>query len=101
MLWADFYGLHRVESVFGLDIESFNPDRWYSIKPAPGEYMPFGGGPRACVGQHKALAEASYLLAKFAQLYKRIESRDARDWAGQKRLSVSNVHGCKVVCVPA
>ncbi|KAJ8066353.1 hypothetical protein OCU04_005424 [Sclerotinia nivalis] len=63
--------------------------------------MPFGGGPRACVGQHKALAEASYMLAKFAQLYKKIESRDARDWAGQQRLTASYVIGCKVVCVPA
>ncbi|ESZ94944.1 hypothetical protein SBOR_4668 [Sclerotinia borealis F-4128] len=90
-LYANFYGLHRVESVFGHDIESFNPDRWYSIKPSPWEYMPFGGGPRACVGQHKALAEASYTLAKFAQQYKKIESRDARDWAGQRKLSYPTV----------
>lgn len=63
--------------------------------------MPFGGGPRACVGQHKALVEASHILAKFAQLYKGIESRDAKEWAVQRRLTVSNVNGCKVVCVPA
>ncbi|EMR91300.1 putative cytochrome p450 alkane protein [Botrytis cinerea BcDW1] len=100
-LWANFYGLHRIESVFGPDVESFDPDRWYSIKPSPWEYMPFGGGPRACVGQNKALVEASYVLAKFAQLYKRIESRDARDWAGQQKLTASNANGCKVVCVPA
>ncbi|KAF7856901.1 hypothetical protein EAF04_009662 [Stromatinia cepivora] len=100
-LWANFYGLHRAESIFGPDIESFNPDRWDSIKPSPWEFMPFGGGPRACVGQHKALAEASYMLAKFAQLYRKIESRDARDWAGQQKLTASNVNGCKVVCVPA
>ncbi|CAD6441926.1 e970f2af-79d4-4469-9ca5-699f99c48071 [Sclerotinia trifoliorum] len=34
-LWANFYGLHRSESVFSPDIESFNPDRWDSIKPSP------------------------------------------------------------------
>lgn len=53
------------------------------------------------MGQNKALVEASYVLAKFAQLYKRIESRDARDWAGQQKLTASNANGCKVVCVPA
>ncbi|KAF7902617.1 hypothetical protein EAF00_002520 [Botryotinia globosa] len=100
-LWANFYGLHHIESVFGPNIELFDPDRWYSIKPSPWEYMPFGGGPRACVGQNKALVEASYMLAKFAQLYKRIESRDSRDWAGQRKLTASNANGCKVVCVPA
>lgn len=42
--------------------------------------MPFGGGPRACIGQKKAWAEASYVLAKIAQYFQRVESRDERDW---------------------
>lgn len=65
---------------------NLNSDRWDAIKPTTWEFMPFGGGPHACVGQHKALVEASYILAKFAQLYKGIESRDAKEWAGQRRL---------------
>src|SRR3954470_14163140 len=79
MMYTNQYALHRDKAVFGNDVESFNPDRWNSIKPTPWEYIPFGGGPRACVGQHKALAEAAYTVAKIAQLYKGLESRDEKD----------------------
>ena len=47
--------------------EQFQPERWSG--PAPGRfiYFPFGAGPRVCIGQHFALAEAVLLLATFAQ----------------------------------
>ncbi|MBX3436695.1 MAG: cytochrome P450 [Planctomycetaceae bacterium] len=30
--------------------ESFLPDRWRTLNPAPYAYLPFGGGPRMCLG---------------------------------------------------
>ncbi|TVY21175.1 Cytochrome P450 [Lachnellula arida] len=66
-LVSNYYALHHVES--------------HSIRPGPWEYMPFSGGPRPCVGQHKALAEASYTLVKITQLFKGQESRHEKDWA--------------------
>ncbi|TGO11682.1 hypothetical protein BTUL_0104g00270 [Botrytis tulipae] len=97
-IYTNQYALHRDEKVFGNGVESFNPDRWDSVncKPTSWEYMPFGGGPRACAGQKKALVEASYTVAKIAQVYKGLESRNNRDWEGEWKLTAENVNGCKV-----
>ncbi|PQE32279.1 cytochrome P450 alkane hydroxylase protein [Rutstroemia sp. NJR-2017a WRK4] len=101
MMYVNQYALHRNKTVFGADAESFNPDRWKSINPSPWEYIPFGGGPRACVGQQKALVEAAYTLAKMAQGYRGLESQNGREWEGEWKLTAKNVNGCKVVCIPA
>ncbi|MCJ1380961.1 hypothetical protein MMC17_004070 [Xylographa soralifera] len=98
---ADFYALHRDESVYGPEVEDFKPDRWDTIKPGPWQYMAFGGGMRACLGQQKALAEASCFLIRMAQAFRKIESRDERDWAGDQKLVARNVNGCKVALIQA
>lgn len=95
------YALHCDKQVYGPDIESFKPDRWTSIIPTPWQYMPFEGGPRACVGQHKAWAEALYTLAKIAQNFQSLKSRDGKDWACQSNLTARNANGCKVALIPA
>jgi cytochrome P450 len=47
--------------------EQFQPERWSGPPPARFTYFPFGAGPRVCIGQHFAIAEAVLLLATFAQ----------------------------------
>ena len=99
---ADFWTLHRAESVFGPTPEAFNPDRWNSIQPRPWQYMAFGGeGMRNCPARYKALGEASCVLIRLAQRFKRIESRDSKDWAGRLRLAAKNTNGCKIALIPA
>ncbi|CAG8961587.1 hypothetical protein HYFRA_00006121 [Hymenoscyphus fraxineus] len=95
-----FYGLHRDASVFGPDVEVFNPDRWKSISPGAWEYLPFSNGPRGCPGQNKALVEASFIVAQLAIRFIRIESRDDQDWAGDWKLVLKNFNGCKVAMYP-
>ena len=92
---TNFFALHRLPS-FGPDPESFNPDRWDSIQPEPWLYVPFGGGPRICLGQDKALTEISYALFRFAQYFETIESRNGREWTDNMQLTLRNLHGCKV-----
>ncbi|MCJ1310992.1 hypothetical protein MMC25_004662 [Agyrium rufum] len=98
---ADFYALHRDESVFGPAPETFKPDRWDSITPNAWEFMGFGGGMRACLGQHKALSEASCFLLRATQRYIRVESRDDLDWSGDQKLVARNVNGCKMALISA
>ena len=98
---VDFYTLHRDETVYGENVEEFKPDRWDSIKPGPWQFMAFGGGQRACLGQQKALTEASYTLIKLARAFKRVESRDDREWAGDQKLTARNAHGCKIALIPS
>jgi cytochrome P450 len=50
---TSFYSLHHIPEIWGLDAEEFKPDRWDTIKPSAYEYVPFGGGMRTCLGQHK------------------------------------------------
>ncbi len=52
---------------FFTDPEQFRPERWSGAAPARYTYFPFGAGPRVCIGQHFALAEAVLLLATLSQ----------------------------------
>lgn len=61
---------HRMEKYFGKDPYNFNPDRWGSL-PANGgvAFMPFGAGPRNCLGQQLALLETSYVTIRLLQTF--------------------------------
>lgn len=60
------YTVHRHPG-FWDDPDTFNPDRF--LKPIPTAYLPFGLGPRVCIGKEFALMEARIiagaLLTKF------------------------------------
>ncbi|KAF7876347.1 hypothetical protein EAF04_001440 [Stromatinia cepivora] len=98
---TNFYKLHRDKSVFGEDTEIFNPDRWNYISPNNWEFMPFSHGPRSCAGRHKAVGEASYIIARMALQFEWIESRDDRPWTEDVELVVKNGNGCQVELRPA
>ncbi|KAL9024620.1 MAG: hypothetical protein Q9196_006386, partial [Gyalolechia fulgens] len=44
------YSLHRRPDIWGSDCNEFKPERWESKKPKHWGYLPFGGGPRVCIG---------------------------------------------------
>ncbi len=63
------YGVHRNPSYFP-EPERFQPERWLDgrARALPRfAYLPFGGGPRVCIGSHFAMMEASLLLATLIQ----------------------------------
>ncbi|MCS6897624.1 MAG: cytochrome P450 [Nitrospira sp.] len=64
------YNLHRHPG-FWTDPDRFVPERWLNgERPASRcAYLPFGAGPRACVGTHFALLEGPLLLALIGQRY--------------------------------
>ncbi|KAL9058272.1 MAG: hypothetical protein Q9162_001871 [Coniocarpon cinnabarinum] len=98
MVCVSYYTLHRQERHWGPDAAQFKPTRW-DDDVASGQaypYLPFGAGPRQCIGREKALMEASYVLVRLLQCFPHIESRDSREWQGHVQLSAQNLHGCKV-----
>ncbi len=57
------YALHRSHQLWD-DPDQFDPDRWSrGTKPDRYAYLPFGDGPRICIGASFALQEAVIILA--------------------------------------
>jgi cytochrome P450 len=91
-----YYALHRDPIVFGEDVEDFRPERWETIKPGAWDFMGFGGGNRACMGQQKVLVEAAYVLVRVAKKFNKLDSRDASAWEGEMKLTCKSKNGCKI-----
>jgi len=70
--------IHRNQD-FWPAADRFDPDRFSSDREGevrPGTYMPFGLGPRICVGAAFATVEASLILSRLVQRYD-LEAMDA------------------------
>jgi cytochrome P450 len=73
--WLAFvipYVLHRLPA-YWQDPEAFDPDRFSPERSADRPkfvYLPFGAGPRQCIGNQFALIEAQLSLATLAQSYR-------------------------------
>ncbi|PAV74176.1 hypothetical protein WR25_08746 isoform B [Diploscapter pachys] len=67
---ANTWDLHYDKKLWGPDADEFVPERWLNGTPhPPGAYMPFGAGPRICIGMRLAYIEEKlalcYILRKF------------------------------------
>ncbi|MCA9905407.1 MAG: cytochrome P450, partial [Anaerolineae bacterium] len=71
-VFINIYGLHRDARFFpdplAFDPERFSPEREKSIPKHA--YIPFGNGPRVCVGNAFAMMEAKLVLATAAQRFR-------------------------------
>lgn len=67
-LSPSIYLAHHREQTFP-DPDAFDPGRFLGRTYSPYEYMPFGGGPRRCVGMHLAVFEMKVVLATFLTLF--------------------------------
>jgi cytochrome P450 len=73
--WLAFvipYVLHRLPA-FWQDPEAFDPERFLPERSADRPkfvYLPFGAGPRQCIGNQFALIEAQLIVATLAQGYR-------------------------------
>jgi cytochrome P450 len=63
--------LHRHRRLW-TDPETFDPARFLPGAPPPerGAYMPFGAGPRICIGAQFALTEAVLVLARLLRAFR-------------------------------
>ncbi len=92
-LWLSPFVMHRRPAYFP-DPERFDPDRWTPERERAlprFAYMPFGGGPRVCIGNGFALMEAHLIVAAVAQRY-RLRLRPGHPIALNAQITLSN-HG--------
>ncbi len=64
--------LHRDPRWWPLEPASFRPERFLPDAPDPiprGAYIPFGLGPRVCLGQHFAILEMTIVAARMLQRF--------------------------------
>ncbi len=65
------YGIHRSAKLYE-EPDDFHPSRMREDRMKerpPFSYLPFGGGPRLCIGHHFALLEMQLFLAHFLERY--------------------------------
>jgi cytochrome P450 len=75
MAVVSFYAMHRDPELWD-DPLAFDPDRFLPERSqgrSRWQYLPFGGGPRSCIGDHFAMLEATLALATIIRAA-RIES---------------------------
>jgi cytochrome P450 len=63
------YHTHHAADLYP-EPERFRPDRWLGLNPSAYEYIPFGGGPRLCVGAAFAMMEMKVVLPLLLQRYR-------------------------------
>jgi cytochrome P450 len=89
--------LHRHRTLWD-DPETFDPERFShatSAGRARFAYMPFGGGPRVCIGAMLAMTEASLILATLAQRFQpRLPA--GQDVKLRNRITLSPLGGLKM-----
>lgn len=72
LIFVNIAAIHR-HPTFWDDAEAFRPERFLPGYPAFGHrlaYMPFGAGPRVCLGNHFAMAEGVLLLTSLARRFR-------------------------------
>ncbi|MBL6852347.1 MAG: cytochrome P450 [Alphaproteobacteria bacterium] len=82
--------------------EKFDPER-FSPERSQGRhrfaYLPFGGGPRVCIGMALAMAEAHLILAAMAQRF-RLKLVSGQDIVLQHRITMRPRDGIKMILSP-
>jgi len=74
---VSFYAMHRDPALWEYPLR-FDPDRFLPERSkgrSRWQYLPFGGGPRSCIGDHFAMLEATLALATIVRAAE-VESLD-------------------------
>ncbi|CAI2327053.1 unnamed protein product [Caenorhabditis sp. 36 PRJEB53466] len=70
---VDTWSIHYDPKIWGDDVAEFKPERWETTSDEhlehKGSYIPFGLGPRQCIGMRLALMEQKVLLAHILKRY--------------------------------
>ncbi|KAI2464922.1 cytochrome P450 monooxygenase [Annulohypoxylon bovei var. microspora] len=103
------YCIQRRPDLYGMDAEMFRPERW-DEEPLRSRdathrgwiFLPFGGGPRTCLGMDFSLTEGAYAMVRILQRFPsiRLPPGEQVQVAGQEKqaitISLRPAEGCRV-----
>lgn len=80
------YALNRQVGIYGEDSAEFRPERWLTsdclvsgevpVLQTKESFMPFGSGPRNCLGQQIAMLQTMYIAARVLGTFESFQLRD-------------------------
>ncbi|OTA53855.1 cytochrome P450 monooxygenase [Hypoxylon sp. EC38] len=92
------YCIQRRPDLYGMDAEMFRPERW-DEEPLRSRdathrgwiFLPFGGGPRTCLGMDFSLTEGAYAIVRILQRFPSIKlpAGERVQVTGQERQTVT------------
>ena len=77
--------VHRRPEIFGLDVDTFRPERWIEATPEKvremkGAMLQFGAGSRSCIGRNISLLEIYKVVPSFLRRFKVEMEEPGRSW---------------------
>jgi cytochrome P450 len=88
--------MQRRADLFGSNADVFRPERWLEPGFRPGwAFIPFSGGPRACIAQNFAQTQTMYVVVRLLQTFD-IERKDFEEWREKLSITCTGLGGCKV-----
>lgn len=91
---------HRDPDVFPHPAR-FRPERWRGLSPSPYEYLPFGAGPRMCIGAGFASMATRIVLAMVAVRLRFEVAPGARISRKFRGITLGPKHGMPMILAPA
>lgn len=94
-LIGNIYSVHQREDIYP-QAKHFKPERFLERQFAPGEFIPFGGGARRCIGEALAKFEMKLVVATIVSQYELALASDRPERPRRRGVTLAPANGVKM-----